>query len=103
MEWAPTTDLPAGPLACPSHPGLRRLTLGFIFQEAVDFGDGSVEGNNGEAVISCVEDQVLAHDRKANETEITTGFGLRRTDLEAGQPRTKVSIMFVNRDILLKK
>ena len=43
-----------------------------------------------------IQDQVLAHDRKANETEITTGFGLRRADLEASQSRTTVSILLVN-------
>lgn len=74
------------------------LTFGLIVQEAIDLGDSSVESNDSETVISCVQDQVLAHDRKANETEITTGFGLRRTDLEAGQSRTKVSIMTVNRE-----
>ncbi len=72
------------------------LTLGLILEEAVDLGHGSVEGHHGEAVISSVQDQVLAHDRKANETEITTGFGLRRADLEASQSRTKVSILLVN-------
>lgn len=47
-------------------------------------------------MIGGIENQVLAHDRKANETEITTGFGLRRADLEAGQSRTKVSMLLVN-------
>lgn len=71
-------------------------TLGLILEEAVDLGNRSVEGNDGETVIGSVEDQILAHDRKANETEITTGFGLRRTDPEAGQSRTNVSILLVN-------
>jgi hypothetical protein len=73
------------------------LTLGLILEETIDLGDGSVEGHNGEAVVGGVQDQVLAHDRKANETEITTGFGLRRADLEASQSRSRVSILFVNR------
>jgi hypothetical protein len=54
-------------------------------------------------MISSVEDQVLAHDRQANETEITTGFGLRRADLEASQSRTKVSILFVNLGMFSKE
>jgi hypothetical protein len=72
------------------------LTLGFILEEAIDFGNGSVEGHNGETMVGSVENQILAHDRKANETEITTGFGLRWADLEASQSRTKVSILVVN-------
>ena len=72
------------------------LALGLILDETVDLGDGSVESNNGETMVGGVQDQVLAHDRKANKTEITTGFGLRRADLEASQSRTAVSILFVN-------
>ncbi len=72
-------------------------TLRLICEEAVDLGDSSVERNNGETMVGHVQDQILAHDRKANETEITTGFGLRRADLEASQSRTKVSILIVNR------
>lgn len=72
------------------------LTLGLVLEEAVDLGNGSVEGDDGEAMIGSIENQVLAHDGKANETEITTGFGLRRANLEVGQPRTKVSILVVN-------
>jgi hypothetical protein len=47
-------------------------------------------------MVGSVKNQILAHDRKANETEITTGFGLRWADLEASQSRTKVSILIVN-------
>jgi len=47
------------------------FALGLILEEAIDLGDGSVESNNGEAVIRSVENQILAHDREANETEIT--------------------------------
>lgn len=72
------------------------LTLGLVLEEAVDLGNGSVEGDDGEAVVGSIQNQVLAHDRKANETEITTGFGLRRANLEVGQSRTRVSIPVVN-------
>lgn len=48
------------------------LALGLVLEEAVDLGDGAVEGNDGVAVVGGVEDQVLAHDRKANETEVST-------------------------------
>lgn len=51
------------------------LALGLVLEEAVDLGDGAVEGNDVEAVVSGVEDQVLAHDRKANETEVSTAKG----------------------------
>jgi hypothetical protein len=48
------------------------LSLGLVGQEGVDFGDCSVEGHDSEAVISHVEDQILAHDGQANEAEIAT-------------------------------
>jgi len=76
--------------------GFLLLTLGLVLEEAVDLGNGSVEGDDGEAMVGSIQNQVLAHDRKANETEITTGFGLRRTNLEVGQSRTRVSILVVN-------
>ena len=77
--------------------GILHLTLGLVLEKSIHLGNGSVEGNDGEAMISGIQNQVLAHDSKANETEITTGFGLRRADLEAGQSRSKVSILLVNR------
>ena len=64
-------------------------TFGLVLKEAVDLGDSSVEGNYGEAMVGGIQNQVLAHDRKADETEITTGFRLRRANLEVGQSRTK--------------
>lgn len=79
------------------------LTLCLVFEEAVDLGNGSVEGHDGKAMIGSVENQILAHDRKANETEITTGFGLRRANLEVGQSRTRVSILVVNGGSLSRK
>jgi hypothetical protein len=55
MEWAPTMDLPlasvlderggGGPI------GGGRLT---VLEEAVDLGNGTVEGDNGESVVSTV-------------------------------------------------
>lgn len=35
------------------------LALGLISKEAVDLGDGSVEGHDGEAMVGSVQDQVL--------------------------------------------
>jgi hypothetical protein len=48
------------------------LSLGLVLEELVNLGDSAVEGNDGVAVVGGVEDQVLAHDRKANETEVST-------------------------------
>lgn len=76
--------------------GVDVFTFGLILQEAVDLGNGSVESNDSEAVVGSVQNQILAHDRKANKTEITTGFGLRRADLEASQSRSRVSMLAVN-------
>ena len=71
-------------------------TLCLVTQKAIDLGDGSVEGNDGEAMVSSVQDQVLAHDSQANEAKISTGFRLRRsTDIDAGETRTTVSVTFL--------
>lgn len=51
------------------------LALGLVLKEAVNLGDGAVEGNDGEAVVGGVEDEVLAHDGKADETEVSTVRG----------------------------
>ena len=48
------------------------LSLGLVCHEMIDFGDSSVESNNGEAVVSHVENQVLTHDGQANEAEISS-------------------------------
>jgi hypothetical protein len=80
-------------LAAPDIRNEERHTLGFIIQKAVDLGDGSVEGNDGKAMVSSVQDQILAHDSQANEAKISTGFRLRRsTDIDAGETRTTVSV-----------
>lgn len=47
------------------------LALGLVVQEAVNLGDGTVEGDDGEAVVGGVEDQVLAHDGQTDETEVS--------------------------------
>lgn len=87
-------DLPAQRLVYGATFGLvsrSLLTLGLIVEEAVDLGDGTVEGHNGETVISGVENQVLAHDSQTDEAEITTGFMARGADINAGKTRTEVS------------
>ncbi len=42
------------------------LALGLVGQEAVDLGDGAVEGADGEAVVGHVENQVLAPGSKGS-------------------------------------
>lgn len=70
----------------------RRLTLGLIVQEAVNLGGGTVEGADGETVVSSIEDQVLAHDGQTDEAEISTGNKVRRSaDINAGETGTIVS------------
>ena len=49
------------------------LALGLILQEAVHLLDCAVEGDNGEAVVSHVQDQILTHDGQANEAEVSSG------------------------------
>lgn len=70
---------------CPS------LTLGLILKEVVNLADGAVEGNNGESVISSVEDQVLSHDSQADEAEIAAGNTRILADIDAGKTCAKVS------------
>ena len=50
------------------------LTLGLIGKEVVNLGDSSVESNDFVAMISSVENQVLAHHGQADQTEISSGF-----------------------------
>jgi len=49
-------------------------TAGFISQEFIDFGDGAVIGDHGEAVIVHIEDEVLAHDGQTNNGDISGRF-----------------------------
>lgn len=37
------------------------LALGLVLKEAVNLGDGTVVGDDGEAMVGSVENQVLAH------------------------------------------
>jgi hypothetical protein len=70
-------------------------TLGFVTEKAIDLGNSSVEGNDGEAMVGSVQDQVLTHNSQTNEAKISTGFRLRRSaDIDAGETRTMVSITF---------
>ena len=49
-----------------------KLTLGLVCQEVVNLGDCTVESDNLVAVISGVQDQVLAHNGQADEAEISS-------------------------------
>jgi len=70
----------------------ERLTLGLVFEEAVNLGSGTVEGTDGETVISSVEDQVLAHNGQTDEAKISTGNRVHRcADIDAGETGTIVS------------
>jgi hypothetical protein len=74
-------------------------TFGFILDEAVDLRDGTIEGNDGEAMVGDIHDQVLAHNGQTNEAKISTRFRLRRcTDIDAGQPcassQYQISVVF---------
>lgn len=67
-------------------------TFCFVFQEAVDFGDGSVKCNHFETVVGGVHDKILAHDGQANQAEVTTGVHMRRwADIDASQAHSRVS------------
>lgn len=50
---------------------LDGLALGLVLEEAVNLGDGTVEGNTLEAVVGGVEDQVLTHDGQTDEAELS--------------------------------
>ena len=45
--------------------------LGFVGDEVIDLGDGAVEDGDLESVVVHVEDEVLSHDGKADEADIT--------------------------------
>lgn len=63
-----------------------RLTLGLVFQEAIDLGSGTVIGADGEAMIGTIEDQVLTHDGQTDEAKISTRQQRRwGADIDAGQ------------------
>ena len=52
---------------------ILELTLGLVGQEVVNLGDCSVECNDFVAMVSGVENQVLAHHGQADQTEISSG------------------------------
>ena len=61
-------------------------TFCFIIQETVDFGDSTVESNDGEALVCGVQDEVLAHNGQPNEAEVSARTRRhRRADTDAGQ------------------
>ena len=78
MEWAPIIGFPSVSQYLFVFRLLSVCTFGFIFKEAVDLGDGSVEGNDSKVVISSVQDEILTHDGQADEAEISTGLRPRR-------------------------
>lgn len=67
------------------------LTLGLVLEEVVNLADSAVESNNVEAMVGSVEDQVLAHDGKTNEAEISTGVARSLADIDASETCAKVS------------
>ena len=70
----------------------HRRTFGFIVQEAIDFGDCSIEDDDGKVVVGNVQDQILTHDSQTNEAEVSTGkHGRRSADIDAGQTGATVS------------
>lgn len=71
--------------------GVHSLTLGLVLEEVVDLADGTVEGHNGESVISSIEDQVLSHDSQADEAEIAAGNTRILADINASKTCAKVS------------
>lgn len=53
---------------------------------------GAIKYYNSEAVICHIHDQILTHDGQADEAEISTRFGLRRSaDINAGETGAIVS------------
>jgi hypothetical protein len=48
--------------------------LGFLGEELVHLGDGTVVGDDGEPVVVHVEDEVLAHDGQPDEGDVALRF-----------------------------
>lgn len=57
----------------------------------VDLGNGTVESDNIESVVGNVKDQVLSHDSKTDEAEISTGVARSLADIDASKTCAKVS------------
>ena len=50
----------------------NRRALGFVIEELVHFGNGSIEDGHAVAVVIHVEDQILAHDSEANQPDVAS-------------------------------
>jgi hypothetical protein len=70
-------DMPVKVLVRYVHQSSCLPTFCFICQEAINFGDGTIEGDDFEAMVGSIHDQVLAHDGQTNKAKITTGIGTR--------------------------
>ncbi len=46
--------------------------LGFVLEELVDLGDGSIEDGHAVAVVVHVQDQILAHDSEADQSDVAS-------------------------------
>ena len=57
----------------------------FVVHELIDFRDGPVENGNFETVVVHVEDQILAHDGKSDQSDITS---FRHNSPEGGGARS---------------
>jgi len=67
-------------------------TFSLILEENIDLLHGAVEGNDGEAMVGGVQNEILAHNGQTNKAKISTGLRLRGgADIDAGQSRTAVS------------
>lgn len=67
-------------------------TFCLIFQKTIDLRCGAVKGDDGEAMIGNVHDQVLTHNGQADEAEIATMVDPRGSaDIDAGKTGASVS------------
>jgi hypothetical protein len=68
------------------------LTFGLILQETINFGNSAIKGDNGETMISDIQNEVLAHDGQTDEAKITTRGSIPRgIDIDAGETGAEVS------------
>lgn len=75
MECAPSIDLPVKrkiSVVPASQGAILGFTLGLVCQEVVNLGNGTVECNYFVSVVSCVQNQVLAHDGQADKAEVSS-------------------------------
>lgn len=67
-------------------------TFGLILQKPVHLLHRTIEGNNGEAMIGGIHDQILAHNGQTNKAKITTWNSARMSaDIDAGETGATVS------------